>query len=128
MLQAILNALFLLLPQANHQIVVTYLESITYPQVARDAQIQGTVEIEVKVSPQGDVVSTSTGPAHPMLKRAAEENIGRWKFAPGTARTFTITYEFSLEEPRTEYRSETRNYYYLPSRVRVLTTLPARTD
>jgi TonB family protein len=128
MLRMILSAVLLLMGEANHSIVVVYLESMSYPTVARDAQIQGTVELIVGVSPSGDVVSASANSGHPMLKRAAEENIKRWRFAPGGERRFSINYEFSLEEPRTTYRSETKNYFELPTRVRVVTTLPARTD
>jgi TonB family protein len=128
MLQIILVALSLFVSQTTEPITVTYLESIAYPVVARDAQIQGAVEIEVIVSPDGDVISASANSGHPALKRSAEENIRRWKFAPGAKKRISIVYEFSLEEPRTAYRTETKNYCDLPSRVRVVTTLPARTD
>ncbi|SRR6266849_5733375 len=125
MLEIIYNVILLLVSQASQPIIVNYLESITYPAVARDAQIQGTVEIDVSVSSRGDVISASANSGNPVLKRAAEENIRRWRFAPGDQRAFSIVYEFSLEEPRTPYRSETKNYYELPSRVRVVTNLPA---
>ncbi len=128
MLKIILSVLVLMLGQTSQPIVVNYLESITYPTVARDAQIQGTVGVDVDVSSEGDVISANANSGHPALKHAAEENIRRWKFAAGTKRRLSITYEFSLEEPRTTYRPETKNYFELPSRVRVVTTLPARTD
>ena len=128
MLNIVLSAVLLLVAETSQPIEVTYLESIVYPPVARDAQIQGTVEVHVSVSATGDVLSASADAGHPALKHAAEENIRRWKFAAGVERRFSVTYEFSLEEPRTPYRSETKNCFNLPSRVRVVTTLPARTD
>lgn len=130
MFQAILSALLLFMGQTREPVtVVIYLESIAYPSVARDAQIQGTVEIEAVIAPSGDVDSASANSGHAVLKRAAEENIKRWKFAPANAkRNFSIIYEFSLEEPRTSFGAETKNYFDLPSKVRVVTNLRTRTD
>jgi TonB family protein len=128
MLLIILSALLLLVGGGEEDIVVTYLESVTYPAVARDAQVQGTITLVVEVSPEGNVVSARANSGDANLKSVAEENIRRWKFAHGTERKFSIKYEFSLEEPRTPYRSETRNYFELPTRVRVVTSFPARSD
>ena len=117
-----------MLGQTSQPIVVTYLESIAYPPVARDAQIQGTVGVDVDISPEGDVISAAATSGHPTLKQAAEQNSRRWKFAAGSKKRLSITYEFSLEEPRTTYRPETKNYFDLPSRVRVVTTFPRKTE
>lgn len=128
MLDIILTLLIFLVPQANQQAVVTHLESISYPEVAHDAQIQGSVELSVEVSESGTVISAVALSGHPILKRAAETNIERWKFAAGTPRKLSMTYEFSLQEPRTSHRPDTKDYFDLPSRVRVVSELPARTD
>jgi TonB family protein len=129
MLQAILSALILLASPTDEPITVTYIESIAYPAVARDAQVQGVVEIDAIISPDGVVLSASANSGHPALKHAAEENIRRWKFAPASAkRTLSIIYEFSLQEPRLPYGSETKNYFDLPSKVRVVTNLRTKTD
>ena len=125
----ILIGLFLFVSQTSEPINVAHLESIAYPVVARDAQIQGTVEIDVSISPDGAVISALANSGHPALKRPAEENIRRWRFAPANSRrNFSIVYEFSLEEPRLPYGCETKNYFDLPSKVRVVTNLRARTD
>ncbi len=129
MLKIILSAILLLSTDTSDPALVTYLESITYPAVARDARIQGTVEVFVEVSPSGDVASASANSGHPALKRAAEENVKRWKFVRANAkRRFSIIYEFSLEEPSMPSGSETKNYFELPSKVRVVTNLRTRTD
>jgi len=129
MLQIILIALVVFVGQTSEPIAVTHLESIAYPVVARDAQVQGTVEVDVDISPDGAVISALANSGHPALKRPAEENIRRWRFAPAnTKRSFSIVYEFSLEEPRLPYGSETKNYFDLPSKVRVVTNLRARTN
>jgi TonB family protein len=129
MLRLILTALFLLVGKTSDPITVTYLESIAYPAVARDARIQGTVEIDAVISPDGEVASASANSGHPALKRAVEESVKRWKFSPGgTERKLSIVFEFSLEEPRMPYGAETKNYFDLPSKVRVVTNLRTRTD
>lgn len=129
MLRAILSVLFLFVGQTSEPITVTHLESIRYPAVARDARIQGTVEIDAVVAADGEVVSASANSGHPALKRAAEENVKQWKFSPvSTERKLSIVFEFSLEEPSVPYGAETKNYFDLPSRVRVVTNLRTRTD
>ncbi len=129
MLRAILSALFLLVGQSNEPITVTYLESIAYPAVARDARIQGTVEVAAIIAPDGQVISASANSGHPALKRPVEENVKRWKFIPASAeRKLSIVFEFSLEEPSLPFGAETRNYFELPSKVRVVTNLRTKTD
>jgi TonB family protein len=129
MLLILLNVIFLLASQTNQSVTVNYLESIPYPSVARDAQIQGIVEIDADISPSGQVISATAKSGHPALKYAAEENIKRWRFASASAeRRFSIFYEFTLEEPRMPYGSDTKNYFELPSKVKVVTNLRSRTD
>ena len=128
MIQILLSFLLAWTSQTDQVVTVKHVESIAYPSVARDAQIQGKVEVEVSVSPEGDVVSASAISGHPALKPAAEENIRRWRFDRGATRRFSVTYSFSLEEPGMSGRSETRNAFDLPSLVRVVTNLPVRTD
>lgn len=128
MLNILIMTLALLAAQVDHPVVITHLESIDYPPVARDAQIQGRVDVQVELSDEGEVVSAVASSGHPILKHAAEKNIQRWRFAVGSARKFAISYDFSLEEPRTAWRPDTKDYFDLPSHVRVVSTLPARTD
>lgn len=125
MLESILTATILLLSITAHPVAVLSLESVGYPAAARDAQIQGKVEIEIKISTSGEVVSARSLSGHPLLRQVCEENVKRWKFSSDAEQSLVVDYEFSLEEPRTSYRSDSKNYFDLPSRVRVVTNLPA---
>ncbi|HSU04805.1 MAG TPA: TonB family protein, partial [Acetobacteraceae bacterium] len=53
-----------------------------YPQAARDAGIEGNVELGVVISKEGRVSSTSVVDGHPLLAAAAEEAVMRWVYAP----------------------------------------------
>jgi TonB family protein len=53
-----------------------------YPQAARDAGIEGNVELGIVISKEGKVSSTSVLDGHPVLAAAAEEAVMRWVYAP----------------------------------------------
>ena len=116
---------FLLLAQRPEQITVAHLESVSYPGPARVVNIQGSVEVDIKISSTGQVLAASAISGHQLLRPAAEQNARRWKFSPSSEseRETRIRYEFVLEEPRT-YCPETIVVYELPTRVRVTASLP----
>jgi len=127
----ILGTLLLLSPvsvddQATRQPVATRVESIGYPNLARQTAIQSSVNVEIIISSDGEVFSASVISGHPLLKEAVEKNIRRWKFdsSPADHRPLTITYEFRLELPKTYYRPESRNIFDLPTKVTVISNLP----
>jgi TonB family protein len=104
------------------QPVATHVESIAYPDLARAAQIQGTVDVEIIISSDGEVSTANAISGHPVLKQAAEKNIRRWRFGPSSAgdTPLTVRYEFRLELPKTYYRPESRDIFELPTRVTVI--------
>jgi TonB family protein len=122
---AIVCLFFLLQVSVDHA-CVTRLESLAYPDFAREGGIQGTVEVDIKISAPGKVVVASAASGHPVLRRACEQNVRKWEFSssPEAERQMRITYEFVLEEPKTYYKPETRTAWNLPARVRVISTLP----
>lgn len=103
-----------------------HVESLAYPDVARAAQIQGVVEVEIEINSQGKVSSASAISGHPLLKQSAEKNIRSWRFDTSSSdiRRLTVTYEFILELPKTYYQPESRNLFDLPTRVTVISKLP----
>ena len=111
---------------ATRQPVATHVESIGYPDLARQATIQGAVDVEIIVSSDGGLSSASATSGHPLLKQAAEKNIKRRRFDSSSAgnRPLTVTYEFRLELPKTYYRPESRSIFELPTRVTVISNLP----
>lgn len=53
-----------------------------YPEDARDARIQGTVILQVKIDKEGNVYSVELISGHPLLAPAAIEAVRQWKYRP----------------------------------------------
>jgi TonB family protein len=53
----------------------------TYPELARKAGIRGKVRLLVLVAPNGKVKSAQIIGGNPVLGKAAEDAIGKWRFA-----------------------------------------------
>ena len=51
-----------------------------YPPLARTMALQGTVKLEVLVSPEGIVKETQIKGGHPVLAQAAVNSVRRWKW------------------------------------------------
>jgi TonB family protein len=58
-----------------------------YPEMARTMNIRGSVKAEVLVKPNGAVKSVDVKGGHPVLVRAAQEAIYRWKWEPAARET-----------------------------------------
>ena len=66
-----------------------------YPELAKKMSVTGTVKVEVKVAPNGSVVSAHAIGGHPLLIDAAVQAAKNTKFAPGEESTETITFNFT---------------------------------
>ena len=53
-----------------------------YPPLARQARIQGSVILKVRISKSGDVENIQLVSGHPMLAPAAIEAVKQWKYDP----------------------------------------------
>jgi TonB family protein len=75
-----------------------------YPQVARQAQVEGIVILEAKTDEQGNVVGARILRSIPVLDQAAIDAVKQWKYEPlvidGKPRKvlFTVTVRFMLKE------------------------------
>ena len=58
-----------------------------YPEMARSMNIKGNVKAEAVVEPNGVVKSVEVKGGHPVLVRAAQDAIYKWKWAPATRET-----------------------------------------
>jgi TonB family protein len=58
-----------------------------YPQVARTMNLKGNVKAEAVVEPNGVVKSVEVKGGHPVLVRAAQDAIYKWKWAPASHET-----------------------------------------
>ncbi len=52
-----------------------------YPPLCRQARIQGTVTLRFVINEQGDTSNVEAVAGHPMLRKAAIQNVQNWKFA-----------------------------------------------
>jgi TonB family protein len=58
-----------------------------YPQMARTMNLRGNVKAEAVVQPNGVVKSVEVKGGHPILVRAAQDAIYKWKWAPASHET-----------------------------------------
>ena len=58
-----------------------------YPQIARSMNLSGSVKAEAVVAPNGTVKSVEVRGGHPVLVRAAQDAIHKWKWAPASHET-----------------------------------------
>jgi TonB family protein len=58
-----------------------------YPDLARRAQIHGTVRVGVVVTPSGRAKFTQVIGGNPLLAKAAVDAIEKWKWAPAAQET-----------------------------------------
>lgn len=54
----------------------------TYPPLARQARISGTVELKVVITQQGDVTQIDLISGHPLLVQSAIDAVRQWKYDP----------------------------------------------
>src|SRR3954470_818207 len=78
---------------------VTSIGVPTYPRLAEQAHIEGTVKVGITVDDTGAVAKATGMSGQPMLLAAAVENVETWRFTPikGKSSVFVITYEFRIE-------------------------------
>jgi hypothetical protein len=112
--------LFTLLGSLQQHTCVVHVESPIYNSVARQARLEGEIEVQLRVAPNGRVVSATATSGHSLLKQSAEANVREWIFNSGVERTLTVVYEFRLVEPERYHEPPTHVTFDLPYRVRVV--------
>jgi len=53
-----------------------------YPELAKSARIQGTVELAALIGPDGNVQQLNVVSGHPLLRQAALDAVKTWIYAP----------------------------------------------
>lgn len=56
-----------------------------YPDLARPMRLEGTIKVTVTIAPSGTAKSVQAVGGHPLLLKAAEDAIAKWKWAPAPA-------------------------------------------
>ena len=54
-----------------------------YPEIAKRMNLSGTVKVLAVVAPDGEVRSVEPMGGSPVLLKAAQDAVAKWKFAPG---------------------------------------------
>lgn len=96
----------------------------SYPRLARMAQLQGSVWLELKIDQSDRILSAQGSGAHRLLVEEAEKNIRQWTFAPiaGAVRfpiTHRIEFRYQLKgKPRYD-EPIPKVIFHLPDRVEI---------
>jgi TonB family protein len=90
----------------------------SYPSLALNAGITGTVVVSVTVS-NGEVTSTTVESGDRLLAAGAVQNIKSWHFEGNTNRTFTATFIYDLERRDMGANPNLKIEMQLPSLIRV---------
>lgn len=53
-----------------------------YPELARPMKLEGTVKVRVVVDPNGNPKTVQGTGGHPLLLKAAQDAVSKWKWAP----------------------------------------------
>jgi TonB family protein len=61
-----------------------------YSEIARRANITGTVKVEVTIAPNGAVTNTKLVGGHPLLAQSALEAVKNWKYEPAATESTTL--------------------------------------
>ncbi len=102
------------------QLCVQRLVTPTYPRLARIAQIQGHVTVELTVETSGKIaLGQATGPK--LLIENTEQNLRRWILCPNetSKRSLTITYTYVLEGQRQYHDGPADVVFQLPQTVTI---------
>ncbi len=67
----------------------------TYPEVAKRINLGGTVKVTALVGADGEVKSVEPVGGSPVLLKAAEDAVSKWKFAPGGESRETVELHFT---------------------------------
>ncbi len=73
---------------ADRKLVVRY--EPVYPELARQMRLSGVVVLGILIAPDGHVGEVTVQSGHPLLVRAAEEAVRRWRYATANEPTGTI--------------------------------------
>ena len=69
----------------------------TYPPIAKQMKLTGTVKLVADVAPDGTVKRVDPVGGSPLLLQAAESAVTRWKYAPGPETKETVEIHFTPE-------------------------------
>jgi TonB family protein len=78
--------------------IVRSFEKMQYPQLSRQARIEGVVVVRVKLDSVGKVISATAISGANLLIPDTLSNVQKWRFSPDAGTTAIIIYEFRIQE------------------------------
>jgi|SRR5690348_59460 len=104
-------------PPARHALAPRILSAAvpTYPVVAVEARITGTVRMRLTIRGGRVVEVRELGSAPPMLVAAAKQNVETWRFSNGVNKTIETSFVFQISSQETEVEESTHTVLDLPS-------------
>jgi hypothetical protein len=106
--------------QAKYPLVLRA-DAPLYPPLARMAKITGKIDVEFTVK-GGEVVAAEARSGHPLLVKAATENIRSWHFVPEANGTFVATFIYELRGSETAVMQNPKVEMQLPTFVKIIAT------
>ncbi|MGH9681651.1 MAG: energy transducer TonB [Candidatus Acidiferrales bacterium] len=68
-----------------------------YPAIALKMRIEGTVKLDVTISPDGSVSDVKVVSGHQLLASAAVEAVKKWRYEPGDGKSVqSVDVDFTL--------------------------------
>jgi hypothetical protein len=100
--------------------VVTAASVPFYPRIALLANVVGTAVFQVTTDGQKtSSIKLESGP--PLLARAAKENIQTWQFEQHKPTTFSVTFQYRIEEPAQCTLDNATVVLHMPSDIQITT-------
>jgi TonB family protein len=129
-----LAACLLLVPLhlvAAGPLCVRHVVAPRYPVVARGAQVQGTVILEVEIQSSGRPVVQSASGGDPLLRKEAQKNLEQWLFGPFPQGLqfpikHRIRYVYELQGERSDLPGSV--IFDLPDQVRIVEHPPVMNE
>jgi TonB family protein len=104
-------------PQTQPRLPI-HVESLIYPQLARQARITGDAVLVAHIGSDGTVSIPIRKSGHPLLLQVAEDNLKKWRFQRGQDQEMEITYHFKLKEWSSD-SAQTECIFDLPDSVTI---------
>lgn len=82
----------------THRILLAQPKPV-FPEIARQMHLYGSLVLEITVLPDGHVGTVKQQTGHPMLLRAADDAVRRWRYSPAPETT-TLTVQIDFLEPK----------------------------
>ena len=84
--------------QVENQRKIMSKEVPRYPDLARPMRLEGVVRLAVVVAPNGTVKSVRAMGGHPLLLKAAEDAVSKWRWIPTSQETTeSVELKFRLD-------------------------------